>query len=950
MTRRLLLFTVAIIAGQAMIGAASQSPEDRARDLMKEGDGFSAESVRRPDLALARFREADQLVEHSTDLRLRATVREKAAQAMFNSDLLAEAVVTGRQAVEMARRAGAFDVVGDALRITGGALIQLARFEEAEATLKDAADISARYGTIDQLARALSNLSANARLQGKLGDAIGYGQRAIGVVDLALAKGDTLTPRALFAVPFNLGKAMADSGDYMDSRVYLERAFTTAERLGDIGGELHVLFDTGEWYEVQGDRERARRYYTRTVEFARGTVSGEESEGKALRGLGRLALAEEHYADAVGYLAGAVRVFEARQLQLHIATTLVDLARARAGLGAHDEAARDLGHAIEVARRGHQSSSLVLALIERGRQRVISGRLDDARSDLDDAVAEADRERLLPLTPAAWVGRAALAEARDELPAALAAYERSADALNRIRGRIVSIDLRTSFSAATHDTFAGMVRVLLALHRRQPNAGYGERALVALERERSLALGVAVNEARAVSATNDSTQPAEARITRIQNALFVPDLADGRRQSLLRELDDAERDLALGGTGAAGRPARASRTSKPDAPSLADLQSALAPNDVVLEYTVAAGDAAVFVVTREAMSIVPLALPDDLDARVRFFVAALGDNARAASIASGRALAATVLTPVLNTIAPTGRLLIVAAGPLARLPFAALPVDDARGQPMPLLATHDVSYLPSLTLFEQQRAANHAPLAESVLAVADAGQTEARARTLAPLPASRTEARSVVRHMPVSRLLVGSEATEHAVKVAVGESYSILHLATHALLDPAVPDRSAVLLGASDDEDGLLQSREIYQLPLQGSLVVLSGCRTADGQVSGAEGLRSLSRAFLQAGGRTVIGSLWDLPDVSTAGMVMNFYASLETGHDAGAALRAAQQSLAGVDPYGDSRTWAAMVVMGDPSLTIGGREAGAALWLCLATVIVLMLGLAATFRRRSHI
>lgn len=44
------------------------------------------------------------------------------------------------------------------------------------------------------------------------------------------------------------------------------------------------------------------------------------------------------------------------------------------------------------------------------------------------------------------------------------------------------------------------------------------------------------------------------------------------------------------------------------------------------------------------------------------------------------------------------------------------------------------------------------------------------------------------------------------------------------------------------------------------------------------------------------------------------------------------------------------MVVMGDPSLTIGGREAGAALWLCLATVIVLVLGLAATFRRRTHI
>ncbi len=41
-------------------------------------------------------------------------------------------------------------------------------------------------------------------------------------------------------------------------------------------------------------------------------------------------------------------------------------------------------------------------------------------------------------------------------------------------------------------------------------------------------------------------------------------------------------------------------------------------------------------------------------------------------------------------------------------------------------------------------------------------------------------------------------------------------------------------------ENGL-QSREIYELPLKGALIVLSGCRTADGRFSAAEGLHSLS-------------------------------------------------------------------------------------------------------------
>ena len=148
----------------------------------------------------------------------------------------------------------------------------------------------------------------------------------------------------------------------------------------------------------------------------------------------------------------------------------------------------------------------------------------------------------------------------------------------------------------------------------------------------------------------------------------------------------------------------------------------------------------------------------------------------------------------------------------------------------------------------------------------------------------------------------------------------MVHLATHALLDPVVPERSAVLLGASGDDDGLLQSREIYELPLNGSLIVLSGCRTADGQISGAEGLRSLSRAFLQAGGRAVVGALWDLPDAGAERIVTVFYQTLEDGASAGAALRQAQLSAAGSDPYAVTRTWASMVILGDSSLQINTK------------------------------
>ena len=52
-----------------------------------------------------------------------------------------------------------------------------------------------------------------------------------------------------------------------------------------------------------------------------------------------------------------------------------------------------------------------------------------------------------------------------------------------------------------------------------------------------------------------------------------------------------------------------------------------------------------------------------------------------------------------------------------------------------------------------------------------------------------------------STLLIGDKATEHAIKQA-GTGFDIWHLATHAVLDPDVPERSAVILSESGQDDG----------------------------------------------------------------------------------------------------------------------------------------------------
>ena len=91
------------------------------------------------------------------------------------------------------------------------------------------------------------------------------------------------------------------------------------------------------------------------------------------------------------------------------------------------------------------------------------------------------------------------------------------------------------------------------------------------------------------------------------------------------------------------------------------------------------------------------------------------------------------------------------------------------------------------------------------------------------------------------------------------------------------PERAALVLlsDPAHDEDGFLQASEIVQLPLNADLVVLSACDTAVGPLEGQEGISTLSRAFLLAGARTVVSTLWSVEDETTLYLMKTFYSEL---------------------------------------------------------------------------
>jgi len=265
-----------------------------------------------------------------------------------------------------------------------------------------------------------------------------------------------------------------------------------------------------------------------------------------------------------------------------------------------------------------------------------------------------------------------------------------------------------------------------------------------------------------------------------------------------------------------------------------------------------------------------------------------------------------LLAPALDSPDSTQEsLLLVPDAWLAFLPFEALTTTPHSGgwHDAPyLLRRFEVQYAYSLGVLDNQRRLP-ATASENLLQVAP--RFSDGRRGLAPLEFSLDEAPSPCR----SLRLDGSKATFDAF--AKGASrYAVLHLSTHAGVDSSGANPRIEF----HDRPAFLP--EIYALPLQAELVVLSACQTALGRLREGEGVMSLSRAFTYAGARGLVASLWTINEAATADILQRFYGHLRQGIPKPAALTRAKRAYLldpHVPPFQKSPYhWAGLVYLGD--------------------------------------
>ena len=241
------------------------------------------------------------------------------------------------------------------------------------------------------------------------------------------------------------------------------------------------------------------------------------------------------------------------------------------------------------------------------------------------------------------------------------------------------------------------------------------------------------------------------------------------------------------------------------------------------------------------------------------------------------------------------------------LPFAALIVP---GSPEAFLVErYQVSYAPSASVWLRLGQRREVPPPQGVLALAPRSGA---------LPGSRAEVDAIRRiYGERARVLTGGAASEHAFR-ATAPHYGVIHLATHGTLNQQNPLFSYLTLGAGGGEDGRLEVQELFDMPLNARLVVLSACQTALGSgtladVPAGDDWVGLVQAFLTAGASNVLATLWPVEDLPTAALMERFYGEFAAGRSEAEALARAQRAALHNPATADPFYWAGFTLSGSP-------------------------------------
>ncbi|MEP6622039.1 MAG: CHAT domain-containing protein [bacterium] len=319
---------------------------------------------------------------------------------------------------------------------------------------------------------------------------------------------------------------------------------------------------------------------------------------------------------------------------------------------------------------------------------------------------------------------------------------------------------------------------------------------------------------------------------------------------------------------------------------------------VILSYLTLPSETVMWVTTRTRVRLVRIPVTTArLAALIDSLENAMRSTAQANRVDSlSRRLHALLVAPAAPELAQAHGLMVVPDGKLGRIPFGAL--RDAHGHP--LIERVAITYAAAV-----RAASPYQAVVQQTLVIGNPAFDAGIFPELQPLQSAATEAAGVASHYAKAMLLSDALATKSAVIAALPHA-SLVHFAGHAQLVERAPTLSHLVLARSGEslQSNTLSAAEIAAMNLRGvRLAILSTCGTTQSRSRRDDGESGLAEAFLAAGAKGVVSSLWAVDDKAASDLMNRFHRHLAAGKEPGQALRFAQLEEAAVRPI---ETWSA--------------------------------------------
>jgi CHAT domain-containing protein len=693
--------------------------------------------------------------------------------------------------------------------------------------------------------------------------------------------------------------AASTSGQIQKAISYANNAWELAEKAEDHEVQIQAILVLARLHASLEQHAKAREWLEKVIGMLPQVSPWTRRvswEGQLFRLMGNDFLRNQEFQKAIDSFSYSLQIQESRldhlrrvapkwveNAQNSVLGSLYSLASAYQGAGEFEDALKAYERGIEFVRRFGAKSTVESGFYQ-GLGEIYLQKKDFPRAleNLKRAFALAESQQRSAALSSASLRIGDVFNQSGKPAEAIAYYQNAIQHVESTRSLLQSEAFRQSYFEGHLDSYFRIMSALLSAGKSDDAFYYGERA-----RSRVFLdlLGNRVQLSRIKGGLLEEERALQERIAGLKaslSGLVELDEQPIDRASLpkaLRAAEDAYSAFLQ----------RVRKDNKEQASlmsveplTLKQVQELIDPGQTLIEYFVTETEMFVWVVEKDKFDFQRIAISkNELAKQLKTFremISTLGDARELNAVSTS--LYKSLIQPLLPHI--TGKeLIIVPHDVLHYLPFQALLGSDGRY----LIENYPISYLSSASLLQFTKEKSRA-MGERVLALGNPDLGDPKMN----LQFAGIEASEIKSLYPQSTVYLEKEATEEKAK-SLSPQNDIIHFASHAELDENDPLSSAVLLAKSDKEDGRLEVREIFGMDLKASLVVLSACETGLGKLSSGDELVGLTRAFIYAGTPSVVASLWNVEDSSTAQLMASFYKNLKTMTKV-EALRQAQLNL----------------------------------------------------------